>query len=64
LSEPNALLRSAHGIAFRHGKKTNWKEFQSKVDTELDKQHKLMYPEKYVSSQPPVKTKKENTQHE
>ena len=47
ISESNALLRSAGAIAFRHGKKTNWKEFQSQVDTELHKQHRIMYPEKY-----------------
>jgi len=50
--ESNDLLRSASAIAFRHGKKTNWKQFESKVNTELDKQHKLMYPEKYVALQP------------
>lgn len=44
LKEPNDLLRSAYQIALRGGKDTNWQSVEARLADELEREHKIMYP--------------------
>jgi len=46
LIKANSVLRSAHEIALRKGKDTNWDAFLKTVEKELTREHKLIYPNK------------------
>jgi hypothetical protein len=45
LEKPNQLLRSMWQIAERDGYKTNWEDFRKQLKTELEREHKIMYPQ-------------------
>lgn len=42
LKEVNDVLRSAHSIASREGKETNWPAFTKRVAAILEQQHKMI----------------------
>lgn len=44
LRQANNLLRSAHEIALRDGKSTNWEAFRNRVHEGLLAQHEYLYP--------------------
>jgi hypothetical protein len=44
LKDANEALRSAHAIAKREGKGTNWETWIKRLDTILGVQHIVLYP--------------------
>lgn len=68
LKEPNELLRTMWQIAERYPDatyngdgKTNWKSFKKNLRTELDREHRIMYPENYSSGGLTHKPEEDNT---
>lgn len=47
MTAANGLLRSAHSIACRGGKETNWTGFTERIKEELQREHEIMYPAQY-----------------
>ena len=44
LIDANGICRSAHSVASRHGRTTNWKPFIDWIGESLARQHGVMYP--------------------
>jgi hypothetical protein len=46
LKAANEVLRSAHSIAVREGKDTNWRAFLEKVKAEIVAEHEIVFEQK------------------
>jgi hypothetical protein len=44
LMEANGLLRTAHAVAKRDGKETNWPAFRDRLTEHLHRVHRICYP--------------------
>lgn len=49
LKNSNELLRSMSSIVERKGVSVNWGAFEKNLNKELLRQHKIMYPQSYIS---------------
>jgi len=49
LKETNDMLRSVYQVVKRKGLNTNWKTLETQLNSLLEKQHRIMYPEQYTN---------------
>jgi len=54
LEDANSLCRSAMQITKRSGLRTDWNNFEKRLEASLERQHRVMFPSQNASGLPPA----------